>query len=59
VKPYADEESYTQVKEAVREWKKVNREACIPLEHPPGEAQVDFGYALIKRDGPLRKAAFS
>jgi hypothetical protein len=39
---------YTQVKEAVRELKRVKQEVFMPLIHRPGEAQVDFGYALAK-----------
>jgi transposase len=39
---------YTQVKEAVREIKRVKREVFMPLIHRPGEAQVDFGYAAVK-----------
>ena len=42
---------YTQVKEAVREIKHVKREVFMPLIHRPGEAQVDFGYALVKMSG--------
>ena len=30
----------------------------MPLIHRPGEAQVDFGYALVKVAGQLRKVAF-
>jgi hypothetical protein len=30
----------------------------MPLIHRPGEAQVDFGYALAKVSGDLRKIAF-
>jgi hypothetical protein len=30
----------------------------VPLEHRPGEAQVDFGQALVKLNGKLRKVAF-
>lgn len=48
---------YTQVKEAVREIKRVSREVYMPLVHRPGEAQVDFGYALAKVSGDLRKVA--
>jgi transposase len=48
---------YTQVKEAVREIKKVSREVFMPLIHRPGEAQVDFGYALAKVSGELKKVA--
>jgi len=49
---------YTQVKEAVREIKRVSREVYMPLVHRPGEAQVDFGYALAKVSGVLREVAF-
>jgi transposase len=49
---------YTQVKEAVREIKWLNQEVYIPLKHRPGEAQVDFGYALVRVSGELRKVAF-
>ena len=43
---------YTQVKEAVREIKRLKRDVFMPLIHRPGEAQVDFGYALVKMSGP-------
>jgi transposase len=49
---------YTQVKEAVREIKRVNQEVFMPLVHRPGEAQVDFGYVLAKVSGVLRKVGF-
>ena len=49
---------YTMVKEAVRELEARTREVFVPLSHPPGEAQVDFGYALVKLKGVLRKVAF-
>jgi transposase len=49
---------YTQVKEAVREIKRVKREVFMPLVHRAGEAQVDFGYAVAKVAGVLRKVAF-
>ena len=39
---------YTQVKEAVRELLRVKQEVFMPLVHRVGEAQVDFGYALVK-----------
>jgi transposase len=48
---------YTQVKEAVREIKRLKREVFMPLVHRPGEAQVDFGYALAHVGGVLRKVA--
>lgn len=43
----------TIVKDAVRAWKETNREVFLPLSHPPGEAQVDFGYADVWLDGEL------
>jgi len=46
---------YTQVKAAVREIKQRRREVFVPLMHRPGEAQMDFGHALAKVDGVLRK----
>jgi transposase len=49
---------YTQVKEAVREFLRVKQEVFMPLVHRVGEAQVDFGYALVKVSGALRKVSF-
>ena len=49
---------YTQVKEAVREFKQKGREVFVPLIHRPGEAQVDFGFALVNMAGHLRKLPF-
>ena len=49
---------YTQVTEAVRGLKGRLKEVYIPLVHRPGEAQMDFGYALVKVNGVLRKVAF-
>ena len=49
---------YTQVKEAVRELKQSRGEVFVPLVHEPGEAQADFGFALVKMAGQLIKAAF-
>ena len=39
---------YTQVKEAGREFLRVKQEVLMPLVHRVGEAQMDFGYALVK-----------
>ena len=41
----------TVVKDAVRAWKRVHREAYVPLSHPLGKAQVDFGVAHVDLDG--------
>ena len=48
----------TQVTEAVRELKQTSQEVFVPFIHRPGEAQVDFGYALVNVDGQLRKLPF-
>jgi transposase len=42
---------YTIVKDAVRTWKQGHQEVFLPLSHPPGEAQVDFGEAKVKLAG--------
>ena len=49
---------YTIVKDAVREIRRTGKEVFLPLQHPPGEAQVDFGHALVKMGGVLRKVCF-
>jgi len=49
---------YTVVKDLVRQRTQRQQEVFVPLVHRPGEAQVDFGHALIKLNGPLRKVAF-
>ena len=49
---------YTQVKEAVSRIKRHSREVFMPLIHRPGEAQADFGEALAKVSGVLRKVHF-
>ena len=47
----------TIVKDAVRSWKQVHQEVFLPLSHPPGEAQVDFGEATILLAGQETKVA--
>ena len=58
-----DEHGYpggiTQVKEAVARHRRHAREVFVPLSHPPGEAQFDFGYATVQVAGVARKAAFA
>jgi len=49
---------YTAVKDAVRELMLTSQEVFMPLTHTPGEAQVDFGTALVKMAGVLRKFVF-
>ncbi len=45
----------TAVKDYVRERRRRTREVFIPLVHPPGHAQVDFGEALAVIGGEQRK----
>jgi transposase len=52
------EGGYTAVKDVVRELKRTSQEVFVPLIHRPGEAQMDFGQALVKMDGVLRKVMF-
>lgn len=52
------EGGYTQVREAVRELQRTSGEVFVPLIHRPGEAQMDFGEALVRMDGVLRKVLF-
>jgi transposase len=49
---------YTAVKEAVRETEQQSQEVFVPLVHRPGEAQVDFGEALVRLGGKLRVVKF-
>src|ERR1017187_6159015 len=49
---------YTIVKDTVPEMKAHRQEVFMPLIHRPGEAQVDFGQALVKMNGVLRKVWF-
>jgi transposase len=52
------EGQYGAVKEAVRELRTRLQDVFFPLYHPPGEAQVDFGYALATIGGVMKKVAF-
>lgn len=52
------EGGYTAVKDAVRAIKEQVKEVFVPLSHPPGEAQMDFGQALVYMNGVLRKVMF-
>ena len=54
---YGYDGGYTAVKEAVRSWKQETREVFLPLAHPPGWAQVDYGYAWIDLAGERTKVA--
>jgi len=49
---------YTIVKDYVREKKLGGQEMFVPLRHPPGDAQADFGEAVVVINGVQRKAHF-
>jgi transposase len=49
---------YTIVKDYVRGEQLRGREMFVPLVHPPGEAQADFGEALVVIAGVEQKAHF-
>lgn len=46
------------VRAAVRDWRRGRAEVFVPLAHPPGEAQVDFGHAEVVIAGARVKAAY-
>src|SRR5262249_5150450 len=45
------------VRDAVRAYKQSQAEVFVPLLHPPGQAQADFGRALVEVAGVRRNAA--
>jgi len=49
---------YTIVRQAVKEIKRRAKEVFMPLRHIPGEAQVDYFFALVNIGGTLKKVAF-
>ena len=44
---YGFDGGYTIVKDYVREHRRQTKEMFVPLSHPPGQAQCDFGEALV------------
>src|SRR5271169_3278818 len=48
---------YSQVQTAVASAKRHSKEAFVPLSHPPGHAQFDFGEAVVEVAGVRCKAA--
>jgi transposase len=56
-----DEHGYggglTQVQEAVAEARRHSKEVFVPLSHPPGRGQFDFGEATVEIGGVRQKAA--
>ena len=53
---YGFDGQYTIVKDYVREHRRQTKEMFVPLSHPPGHAQCDFGEALVVIGGVERKA---
>lgn len=47
----------TQVQLAVARARRGKKEVFVPLSHPPGRAQFDFGEAVVEIAGERRKAA--
>lgn len=50
--------SYTLVKDYLQQKKRKSRASFVPLAHPPGEAQVDFGEADIYLKGKLERCHY-
>ena len=53
---YGFDGQYTIVKDYVREHRRRSQEMFVPLSHPPGHAQCDFGEALLVIGGVEQKA---
>lgn len=49
---------YTIIKDYMRERERRGREMFVPLSHPPGHAQADFGEATVIIGGVEQKAHF-
>ncbi len=49
---------YTIVKDYMRQRERRGREMFVPLAHPPGHAQADFGEAVVVIGGVEQKAHF-
>lgn len=49
---------YTIVKDYVRDARLRHKEVFVPLAHPPGDGQADFGEALVVIGGVEQKAHF-
>ena len=49
---------HTTVKDYVREHRRQTREMFVPLSHPPGQAQCDFGEAQVVIGGVQQKAHY-
>ena len=54
---YGHQGAKTVVEDAVPAWKQTHQKVFLPLTHPPGEAQVNFGEATIRQGGIKRTVA--
>jgi transposase len=50
--------SYSTVRDYVRSRRQVRKEVFVPLAHPPGHAQADFGEAVVILGGVEQKVRF-
>ena len=57
-KEYGFSGGYTIVKDYVRDHERRHQEMFVPLAHPPGHAQADFGEAVVVIGGVEQKAHF-
>ena len=55
---YGFDGQYTIVKDYVREHRRQTKEMFVPLSHPAGHAQCDFGEALVIIGGVEQKAHY-
>ena len=49
---------YTIIKDYIRDRERRGQEVFVPLSHPPGHGQADFGEALVRIGGVEQKAHF-
>lgn len=49
---------YSTVRDYVRSRRQVRKEVFVPLAHPPGHAQADFGEATVVLGGIVQKVRF-
>jgi transposase len=55
---YAYDGGISVVGDAVRAWRAGTAEVFMPLSHPPGQAQADFGEADVWLQGKLTRVAY-
>jgi transposase len=55
---YGYEGGITVVGDTIREWHAGTAEVFMPLSHPAGQAQVDFGEAVVSLQGKETKVAY-